>query len=153
MVFRESETVELKSIVVEDIKKEIIAFANSAGGTLYVGVADDGSIIMDGILQTEIRKYRKSTGIYLDGTGLKCSDHNTIRTGNRSDLLYDPGRFIQNSMVDLRNDTGNDPGPWNSGSDLRNGFSQIFPQKIAAYDLWRCCGNLCADHENGSSGI
>ena len=28
MVFRESETVELKSIVVEDIKKEIIAFAN-----------------------------------------------------------------------------------------------------------------------------
>ena len=27
MVFRESETVELKSIVVEDIKKEIIAFA------------------------------------------------------------------------------------------------------------------------------
>lgn len=29
----------------EDIKKEIIAFANSAGGTLYVGVADDGSIV------------------------------------------------------------------------------------------------------------
>ena len=33
-------------------------------------------------------------------------------------FLYDSGRFIQNSMVDLRNDTGNDPGPWNSGSDL-----------------------------------
>ena len=57
-------------------------------------------------------------------------DHNTIRTGNRSDLLYDPGRFIQNSMGDLRNDTGNNPGPWNSGSDLRNGFSQIFLQKV-----------------------
>ena len=30
MVFRESETVELKSIVVEDIKKEIIAFLQIA---------------------------------------------------------------------------------------------------------------------------
>ena len=45
MTFQESETLELKEIVVEDIKKEIIAFANSAGGTLYVGVADDGSIV------------------------------------------------------------------------------------------------------------
>ena len=35
MTFQESETIELKEIVVEDIKKEIIAFANSAGGTLY----------------------------------------------------------------------------------------------------------------------
>lgn len=44
MVFRESETVELKEIVVDDIKKEIVAFANSTGGTLYVGVADNGEI-------------------------------------------------------------------------------------------------------------
>lgn len=29
----------------EDIKKEIIAFANSAGGTLYVGVADNGRVV------------------------------------------------------------------------------------------------------------
>ena len=45
MTFQESETLELKEIVVEDIKKEIIAFANSAGGTLYVGVADNGSVV------------------------------------------------------------------------------------------------------------
>lgn len=45
MIFRESETVELKSIVVDDIKKEIIAFANAEGGTLYVGVQDDGTVI------------------------------------------------------------------------------------------------------------
>ena len=38
MVFQESETVELKSVVVEDIKKEIIAFANCEGGKLYIGV-------------------------------------------------------------------------------------------------------------------
>lgn len=45
MIFRESETVELKSIVVDDIKKEIIAFANCKGGELYIGVDDNGTII------------------------------------------------------------------------------------------------------------
>lgn len=44
MIFRESETVELKAIVVEDIKKEIIAFANCKGGKLYIGVQDDGTV-------------------------------------------------------------------------------------------------------------
>ena len=45
MRFKESETVELKLIVVEDIKKEVIAFANTSGGTLYIGVADTGEVV------------------------------------------------------------------------------------------------------------
>ena len=45
MTFIENEYTELKSTVVNDICKEIIAFANTKGGTLYVGVADDGNII------------------------------------------------------------------------------------------------------------
>lgn len=45
MYFQKSETVELKQIVVEDIKKEIIAFVNSSGGILYVGISDDGSVV------------------------------------------------------------------------------------------------------------
>lgn len=45
MKFRETETVELKSIVMDDLKKEIIAFANCDGGTVYVGVADDGTVL------------------------------------------------------------------------------------------------------------
>lgn len=45
MLFRESETVELKEVVVDDIKKEIIAFANCDGGKLYIGVRDDGMVI------------------------------------------------------------------------------------------------------------
>lgn len=44
MIFQESETVELKEIVVDDIKKEIIAFANGEGGRLYIGVRDDGTV-------------------------------------------------------------------------------------------------------------
>ena len=45
MKFQESESVELKSIVQEDIKKEILAFANCNGGTIYVGIANQGEII------------------------------------------------------------------------------------------------------------
>lgn len=44
MIFQESENVELKAIVVEDIKKEIIAFANCDGGKLFIGVQDDGTV-------------------------------------------------------------------------------------------------------------
>ncbi|BCJ93574.1 ATPase AAA [Anaerocolumna cellulosilytica] len=41
----ESETVELKEIYTPDIKKEIVAFANTNGGTIYVGVQDNGEIV------------------------------------------------------------------------------------------------------------
>lgn len=45
MIFSESEVVELKAEVVSDLCKEVIAFANTKGGTIYIGVANDGSII------------------------------------------------------------------------------------------------------------
>lgn len=51
MLFKESETVELKQTVIDDIKKEIVAFANSGGGILYIGIADDGDVI--GLSNTE----------------------------------------------------------------------------------------------------
>lgn len=41
---RESETIEWKEVVVEEIKKEVIAFANGEGGTVYIGVRDDGTV-------------------------------------------------------------------------------------------------------------
>lgn len=45
MLFQESENVELKEVVVDDIKKKIIAFANCEGGKLYIGVRDDGTVV------------------------------------------------------------------------------------------------------------
>lgn len=45
MKFKESETVELQLIVTDLIKKEIVAFANSEGGTIYIGVSDDGEVV------------------------------------------------------------------------------------------------------------
>ena len=49
MPLRESDTVELKREVVPDICKEVIAFANTKGGTLYIGIEDYG---FDGNIDT-----------------------------------------------------------------------------------------------------
>ncbi len=45
MKFVENECCELKSILTKDIKKEIIAFANTNGGKIYIGIDDDSNII------------------------------------------------------------------------------------------------------------
>lgn len=45
MKFIENEYCELKMMLTKDIKKEIIAFANTNGGKIYIGVDDDGNII------------------------------------------------------------------------------------------------------------
>lgn len=41
----ESESVELKEIYTSDLKKEIVAFANTSGGAIFIGVQDNGTII------------------------------------------------------------------------------------------------------------
>lgn len=40
----EGKTVEFKREYVDDIKKTVAAFANSEGGTIYIGINDDGSV-------------------------------------------------------------------------------------------------------------
>jgi ATP-dependent DNA helicase RecG len=45
MDYSESFKVELKREINADFKKEIIAFANSDGGEIYIGVEDDGTIV------------------------------------------------------------------------------------------------------------
>ena len=44
-MYQESETIELKRELTKNIKKEIVAFANTKGGTIYIGIDDDGTII------------------------------------------------------------------------------------------------------------
>lgn len=43
-MYQESETVELKQELNKNIKKEIVALANSKGGTIYIGIKDNGEI-------------------------------------------------------------------------------------------------------------
>lgn len=45
MNLTEGLTLELKRQVVDDIRKTVIAFANTDGGTIYVGIGNDGEII------------------------------------------------------------------------------------------------------------
>ena len=42
---RESKTVEFKREYTENLKYEILAFANTSGGTVYIGVDDDGTAV------------------------------------------------------------------------------------------------------------
>lgn len=45
MNFFENENIEFKIEYTSDIKKTVVAFANTKGGTLYIGVSDNGEII------------------------------------------------------------------------------------------------------------
>lgn len=40
----ENKNTEFKREFVDEIKKTIVAFANTDGGTLYVGINDDGTV-------------------------------------------------------------------------------------------------------------
>ncbi|WP_042351293.1 RNA-binding domain-containing protein [Bacillus massiliigorillae] len=44
-MFKETPTLELKREVTEGLKKEVIAFANTNGGKVLIGVEDDGTVI------------------------------------------------------------------------------------------------------------
>jgi ATP-dependent DNA helicase RecG len=45
MLLKEDEHTEFKRQITEEIKKEVVAFANSNGGTLYIGIDDDGTVV------------------------------------------------------------------------------------------------------------
>lgn len=55
-MFVENKTTEFKREYVEDIKNTIVAFANCDGGTLYIGVRDDGEVCgVDNVDDTMLR--------------------------------------------------------------------------------------------------
>lgn len=41
----ENETIEYKREVTDSIKKEVLAFINTTGGSIYIGVSDDGKVV------------------------------------------------------------------------------------------------------------
>ncbi|CBH20933.1 protein of unknown function [Acetoanaerobium sticklandii] len=44
MSLYESESVELNEAYTQEVKKEVVAFANTNGGKIYIGVQDNGVI-------------------------------------------------------------------------------------------------------------
>lgn len=77
MVFEESYTTELKEIVTSDLKKEVVAFSNSDGGIIYVGVKNDGSI--KGIKNTD-EEMQKIGNMIRDGIHPDLTQHTKIET-------------------------------------------------------------------------
>lgn len=45
MKYEEGTTIELKREVTSDFKKEVIALANTDGGTIYIGIDNNGQVI------------------------------------------------------------------------------------------------------------
>ena len=59
----ESESVELKEILKEDINKGVVAFANTDGGIIYIGIDDKGHEV--GIQDVD-ESYTRLTNIIRD---------------------------------------------------------------------------------------
>lgn len=60
MNYTENAHTEFKREYIDDIKKSIIAFANTNGGTVYIGIDDDGTIIGVDILDETMLKVSNS---------------------------------------------------------------------------------------------
>lgn len=79
-MLREDKTIELKREYVDDIKKTVVSFANCDGGTIYIGVDDDGSVC--GVSD-------------VDATMLRVT--NAIRDAIRPDVMM----FVECRYVDM----------------------------------------------------
>ena len=64
-MYIESETVELKQELTKNIKKEIVAFANSKGGTIYIGITDAGEILGLKDIKSDIESFMRKSWRYL----------------------------------------------------------------------------------------
>ena len=73
----ENEYCELKSILTKDIKKEIIAFANTKGGKIYIGIDDKNTILgMNNIDNT----LQSLTGMINEGIKPSLIEYTQIKT-------------------------------------------------------------------------
>ena len=67
-MYKEDQGTELKVELTKDIKKEIIAFANTNNGTIYIGIDDDSNIVG---LKNAKKDLESLSGMIRDGI---CSD-------------------------------------------------------------------------------
>ena len=77
MKFDDNNCCELKSILTKDIKKEIIAFANTNGGKIYIGIDDNGNIIGIDNIDDNLQSL---TGMINQGIKPSLIEHTQIKT-------------------------------------------------------------------------
>ena len=70
----ESERIEYKSQMIDDIYKEVIAFANTEGGVIYIGVDDQGNPTgIENIDETYTRLTNGVPGCHCTGCDHVCA--------------------------------------------------------------------------------
>ncbi len=74
-----NEYTELKSILTKEIKKEIVAFANSGGGKIYIGIDDYGNIIGLENIKSDIEAL---SGMIKDGIKSDLTLYTSIKQEN-----------------------------------------------------------------------
>lgn len=119
MRFVENEYCELKSILTKDIKKEIIAFANTNGGKIYIGISDDGDIIG---IKNKDNELQALTGMINDGIKPSLIEYTRIKIEqyDKKDIIVIEIQSSPNKPYYLA-DKGLKP----SGVYLRHGCSSI----------------------------
>lgn len=117
MKYEESDKVELKREMVKDLDKEIIAFLNDHGGTIYIGVDDYGNIV--GVPQDLKDEYdEKISAILTNNIKPNCRSKVEFRY-NDDDVLV-----INVSEGDSKPYYLTEKGPKPSGTYIRVGRSK-----------------------------
>ena len=117
MEYEESDKVELKREMIKDLDKEIIAFLNAHGGTIYIGVEDNGNVI--GVQQNLRDEYDERISAILTNN-IKPNSRNKVDFSyNKDDVLV-----IRVKEGDSKPYYLTEKGPKPSGTYIRVGRSK-----------------------------
>ncbi len=81
-MFIENEYIEFKRELTKEIKKEVVAFANSKGGTIFIGVEDDGKAVG---LKNISKDMEALSGMIHEGIKSYLTPYTTIRPIKKDD--------------------------------------------------------------------
>lgn len=123
MKYEESDKVELKREMIKDLDKEIIAFLNAHGGTIYIGVEDDGNVV--GVPKELKDKYDEMISAILTNN-IKPNSRNKVDFSYNEDNVL----AIHIKEGDSKPYYLSEKGPKPSGTYIRVGRS-----KRPAYDM------------------
>ena len=116
MKYEESDRVELKREMVKDLDKEIIAFLNTHGGTIYIGIDDNGNVV--GVPQELKDEYDEKISAILTNN-IKPNCRNKVQFCYNDDVLV-----INISEGDFKPYYLAEKGPKPSGAYIRVGRSK-----------------------------
>ena len=117
MKYEENDRIELKREMIKDLDKEIIAFLNAHGGTIYIGVDDNGNVV--GIPHELRDEYDEKVSAILT---------NNIKPNSRNRVTFS---YNEDSVLEINVKEGNskpyylsEKGPKPSGTYIRVGRSK-----------------------------